>query len=117
MGTSLAVQWLGLRASTAGGMGLIPGRETKIPTCHVVWPKKKKPCLDGSGPGLYSNRAHYDRAECPHTTRPLKQLAGCPFPGLRTIRLVRPVHGDSRCWAGDVRELRGFAFWTLRPLL
>ena len=29
-GTSLAVQWLGLRPSTAGGPGLIPGWGTKI---------------------------------------------------------------------------------------
>ena len=29
--TSLAVQWLGLCASTALGAGLIPGRGTKIP--------------------------------------------------------------------------------------
>ena len=29
--TSLAVQWLGLSISTAGGMGLIPGQGTKIP--------------------------------------------------------------------------------------
>ena len=29
-GTSLAVQWLRLCASTAGGMGLIPGQGTKI---------------------------------------------------------------------------------------
>ena len=28
--TSLAVQWLGLQASTAGGTGLIPGRGTRI---------------------------------------------------------------------------------------
>ena len=34
-GTSLAVQWLRLGASTAGGVGLIPGRGTKIP--HVAW--------------------------------------------------------------------------------
>ena len=34
------VQWLGLRASTAGGVGLIPGQGTKI--MHVVWQKKKK---------------------------------------------------------------------------
>ena len=32
--TSLAVQWLSHCASSAGGMGLIPGRETKIP--HVL---------------------------------------------------------------------------------
>ena len=29
--TSLAVQWLRLHASSAGGMGSIPGRGTKIP--------------------------------------------------------------------------------------
>ena len=41
MGTSLAVQWLRLGASNAGGMGSIPGWGTKIP--HAVsWPKKKK---------------------------------------------------------------------------
>ena len=33
-GTSLAVQWLRLRASNAGGAGLIPGRGTK--TLHAV---------------------------------------------------------------------------------
>ena len=30
-GTSLADQWLRLRASTAGGMGSVPGGVTKIP--------------------------------------------------------------------------------------
>ena len=33
-GTSLVVQWLRLRASTAGGTGSIPGQGTKIP--HAV---------------------------------------------------------------------------------
>ena len=33
--TSLAIQWLRLWASTAGGMGSIPGWETKI--AHAVW--------------------------------------------------------------------------------
>ena len=44
-GTSLAVQWLGLHASTTGGMGLIPSRRTKIP--HAVRSKettKKEIC-------------------------------------------------------------------------
>ena len=31
VGTSLAVQWLRLHASTAGGVGSIPGRGTKMP--------------------------------------------------------------------------------------
>ena len=40
-GTSLVVQWSGLRASTAGDMGLIPGWGTKI-THATMWPKKKR---------------------------------------------------------------------------
>ena len=34
------VQWLGLQASTARDMGLIPGQGTKI--LHAVWYSKKK---------------------------------------------------------------------------
>ena len=34
-GNFLAVQWLGLQASTAGGTGLIPGGGTEIP--HATW--------------------------------------------------------------------------------
>ena len=32
---SLAGQWLGLQASTAGGVGSIPGQGAKIP--HILW--------------------------------------------------------------------------------
>ena len=41
-GKSLEVQWLGLCASTTGGMGLIPapGSGTKI--LHAVWQRQKK---------------------------------------------------------------------------
>ena len=39
IGTSLAVQWLRLCASTAGGTGSIPGRGTKIP--HATWHGQK----------------------------------------------------------------------------
>ena len=47
-GTSLAVQWLRLRTSTAGGAGLISGQGTKIP--HAAWrgQKKKKKKSTGS---------------------------------------------------------------------
>ena len=36
----LAVQWLRLHTSTAGGVGLIPGQGTKIP--HATQPSKTK---------------------------------------------------------------------------
>ena len=39
LGTSLAVQWLRLRASTAGGTGSIPGWGAKIP--HTTWHGQK----------------------------------------------------------------------------
>ena len=40
--TSLAVQWLGIHASTAGGTGSIPGRGTKILRSGQCSQKKKK---------------------------------------------------------------------------
>ena len=39
-GTSLAVQWLRLRAPTAGGVGLIPDWGTKIP--HAAQRRSQK---------------------------------------------------------------------------
>ena len=42
-GTSLAVQWLRLCASTVAGMGSIPGQGTKIPRAmHVHGQKTNK---------------------------------------------------------------------------
>ena len=40
VGTSLAVQWLKLHASTAGGMGSTSGQGTRIP--HAAWCGQKK---------------------------------------------------------------------------
>ena len=37
--TSLVAQWLRLQVSIAGGLGLIPGRGSKIP--HAVWHSKE----------------------------------------------------------------------------
>ena len=42
IGTSLVVQWLRLRSSTAGGRGSIPGQGTKIPHASRRGQKKKK---------------------------------------------------------------------------
>ena len=40
-GNSLEVQWLGLPALTAAGLGLIPGQETKIPQTTQRGQRKK----------------------------------------------------------------------------
>ena len=40
--TSLAVQWLRLQASTAGGKGSIPGQGTKISQAPQLIQKKRK---------------------------------------------------------------------------
>ena len=42
LGNSLAVQWLELQASTAGGMGSIPGLRTKIPQAAQCAQKTEK---------------------------------------------------------------------------
>ena len=50
VGNSVAVQWLGLGASTAGGTGSIPGQGTRIP--QAAWwrgQKKKKKEVPGKG--------------------------------------------------------------------
>ena len=43
-GTSLVFRWLSLCASSAVGMGSVPGGRTKVPhaTCQVVWQKANK---------------------------------------------------------------------------
>ena len=43
LGTCLAVQWLGLCASTAVGVGSIPFRELRSSVPHSVAKKKKPP--------------------------------------------------------------------------
>ena len=55
MGTSLAVQWLRLHASTAGGAGSIPGWGTKIPHAgqsgegQEAHTKKNQPVKENTG--------------------------------------------------------------------
>ena len=59
-GTSLAVRWMRLHASNAGGAGSIPGRGTKIPHAVRLSQKKKidlrKTCgLQGSRISMLTN--------------------------------------------------------------
>ena len=48
------VQWLRFHAFSAGGMGSIPGRETKI--LHAVWPKTKQNKKESEGFLLKASR-------------------------------------------------------------
>ena len=58
-GTSLAVQWLRHHASTAGGMGLIPGWGTRIP--YTMWPKGRKKKEDPEAPGPFHHVTIYQK--------------------------------------------------------
>ena len=53
-GTSPVVQWLRLHASTAGDMGLIPGRGTKIPHAAGHSHKRKKKNKEGNSDTYYN---------------------------------------------------------------
>lgn len=50
LGMSLAIQWLSLCVSNAGGTGSVSSWETKIP--HALWPKKI--CIYGRVTLLYT---------------------------------------------------------------
>ena len=52
MGNSLAVQWLGSWASTAEGLGLIPGQGTEIPQTTRCGQKKKTPKQTKKNPAI-----------------------------------------------------------------
>ena len=49
LGTSLVVQWVGLRAPNAGGPGSIPGQETR-PRMHAGTTKKNKQTKESQKP-------------------------------------------------------------------
>ena len=51
LGNSLAVQWLGLCASKAGSLGLIPHWGTKIPASGTAKKKKKEYIIGKNNPG------------------------------------------------------------------
>ena len=84
-GTSLAVQWLRLLTSPAGGTGLIPGQGTKIP--HAAWHggKKKKKVALGLWRELYTHMSyfHYD-----------SQLAGKWQTGAPSCSMFQAMKGE-----------------------
>ena len=59
VGTSLAVQWLGLCLPMQGGMGLIPGQGAKIP--HASWPESQNVKQK-----QYGNKLNKDFVNGPH---------------------------------------------------
>ena len=68
MGTSLAVQWLRLRASTAGGMGSISGWGTKIP--HATWcPHPPPPKAKASDKGKDEHVKKKKKKKCDECTQ------------------------------------------------
>ena len=92
-GNSLVVQWLGLQALTARGMGSIPGQRTKIP--HATWPKKKKKKIldfpDGAVvKNLPANAGDMGSIlgprKIPHATEQLSPCATAPEPVLQSPR-------------------------------
>ena len=60
LGNSLAVQWLGLGASMAGGPGSIPGWGTKIPQATWHSQRKKEGNLADYN-NMDGSRGHYAR--------------------------------------------------------
>ena len=63
-GNSLAVQWLGLHASTAGYTGSIPGPGTKIPQAAQCNPNKQKAHLWGPNCLPHDLTSTWDWAAC-----------------------------------------------------
>ena len=74
-GTFLAVQWLGLHASTAGGVGLIPSWGTKTPHVmrHGQKKKGKKKWLKSTQNPLGPSRSKYEISLCQ-----MSELIGFP---------------------------------------
>ena len=85
--TSLAVQWLGLCPSTAGGTGSIPGWGTKIPHAARCSQKTKpKPNKMTLSPPLESSPALHPGSRC------FQQSPHCP---LDNAKLHFPVNNSS----------------------
>ena len=59
VGTSLPVQWLRLRASTAGVVGLIPGQGTKILQAVQYGQKKKISSVSNQLCDFFSNLLNF----------------------------------------------------------
>ena len=90
VGNSLAVQWLLLCASTAGGPGLVPGRGTGIP--QSVWcGQKKKNC----------NMTIY-----------LCDYLDCKLQEHHFVHSCAPSTLTKCTWHGRYRKITGWMPWT-----
>ena len=71
--TALVVQWLRLHAPKAGGLGSIPGRETRIP--HAAWhslKKKKKEAALCQPSAKCKGGISHNRPQCQASLAPLR---------------------------------------------
>ena len=93
LGTSLVVQWLGFCASTAGDIGLIPGRGTKIP--HATWhvrkiekKRKKLGCIS-----IHNNELH--EREIKETIPFSIESKRIKYLGIKLPKEVKDPHWDN----------------------
>ena len=96
-GDFLAVQWVALCASTAGGTSSSPGRSAKI--LHVVMPKTNKTCANHPPPK--QKRTNHTRKQ-EHSPGRFQSALRCQpltvAPGLLTVELTR------RDWWGGLSD-------------
>ena len=100
-GNSLAAQWLGLHASTAGGQDSIPGWELSYHKSHSSAKKKKKREFMGKKKTYMEKGKDVDKPPSPEGLWP--QLSGQAHLqwGTRSPGWRRP--GQGSWWRGEVR--------------
>ena len=108
VGTSLVVQWLGLRASTAGGAVMIPGQGTKIP--HAASHNQKKKNKNKTGCKQRQTLIFHG-----WPCRPLQSVPFLLQP--RSRRLGRSVLGLSCRFKRKMFFSQSFCFVNIRPTL
>ena len=87
------VQWLRLCASNSGAMCSIPGlgQGTKISTCYVVWPKKRK-----EKRFLKVGKKYWEFPGDPVVRTPITAESLGSFPGQETKILQAVYHGQKK---------------------
>ena len=122
-GNSLAAQCLGLRTSTAGDMGSIPGRGTKIP--HTMWHgermNQQNRGNEATGKGDFEPLMRMPFILARIASRSTFR-AGClelrqarPAPALAALWTQTPGHLPARSPLRTTRSLDSYPNWTVPP--